>query len=151
MRYSELRKRERNKIKEMLFEDYGFSMPNEWMLYYLGKNRVWVLKEDFFNLPLDKLNVEVMGFCLCYFDFKMLRLSFNGAQIVGENANKNVLEISIKEAEELIRGFNIEKETNMGAEYLILKSPAGIIGVGKNHKTRVLCQINKNRRIRNLN
>jgi len=151
MRYHELRKREENKIKEMLLENYGFSIPSDWRLYYLGADRVWVLKDEFFEFPLEKLNVEVMGFYLCYFDFKILRLSFNGSQIVGKSATKNVLDISVKEAEELIRGFDIDKVTNMEAEYLILRTPVGIIGVGKNHKTKILCQINKNRRIRNIN
>jgi NOL1/NOP2/fmu family ribosome biogenesis protein len=151
MRYHELRKRESDNIKELLLDTYGFKMPKEWMLYYLGNFRVWVLFEDFFSLPLDKLNVEVMGFYLCYFDGKLLRLSIKGAQIVGSLADKNVLEITEREAEDLIRGFDVEKETGLSAEYIILKSPKGIIGVGKNHGHKVLCQIKKSRRVRNLN
>jgi len=151
MRYSELRKREADKVKDLLLELYGFTMPKEWMLYYLGKGRVWVLKEEFFNLPIDKLNVEVMGFYLCHFENEIFRLSIYGAQLVAKSATKNVLEITEKEADELIRGFDIDKATNLDAEYIILKSPIGVIGVGKNHKTKILCQIKKNRRIRNLN
>lgn len=151
MRYSELRKKEVDSIKNLLFDNYGFNMPKDWMLYYLGKNKVWVLKEEFFDLPISKLNVEVMGFYLCHYEYDIFRLSILGAQLVGENATKNVLDISLREAWELIRGFDIDKVTNLDATYIILKSPIGIIGVGKNHKTKVLCQIKKNRRIRNLN
>jgi NOL1/NOP2/fmu family ribosome biogenesis protein len=151
MRYSELRKKETDTIKGLLFDNYGFSMPKSWNLYYLGKNKVWVVKEEFFDLPIQRLNVEVMGFYLCHFEHDIFRLSILGAQLVGENASKNVLDISLKEAWELIRGFDIDKETNLDATYIILKSPIGIIGVGKNHKTKVLCQIKKNRRVRNLN
>ncbi len=151
MRYHELRKRESDNIKELLLDTYGFKMPNDWMLYYLGNFRVWVLRDEFFELPLDKLNVEVMGFYLCYFDGKLLRLSIKGAEIVGKSADKNVLDITEREAEDLIRGFDVDKETELDAEYIILKSPKGIIGVGRNHKHKVLCQIKKNRRVRNLN
>jgi len=151
MRYNELRKREADRIKELLMDTYGFEMPKSWKLYYLGKSKVWVLKEEFFSLPLEKLNVETMGFYLCHQEYDIFRLSIYGAQLVGEKATKNVLEISQKEAWDLIRGFDIDKETGMDATYIILKSPIGIIGVGKNHKTKILCQIKKNRRIRNLN
>jgi NOL1/NOP2/fmu family ribosome biogenesis protein len=151
MRYSELRKREADEIKELLLDTYGFAMPNSWKLYFLGKSKVWVLKEEFFDLPLEKLNVETMGFYLCHFERDIFRLSIHGAQVVGKNATKNILEISLKDAWNLIRGFDIDKETGMDATYIILKSPIGIIGVGKNHKTKILCQIKKNRRIRNLN
>ena len=151
MRYHELRKREIDQVKELLLGNYGFSMPNSWKLYYLGKSKVWVLKEEFFDLPLERFNVETMGFYLCHFEHDIFRLSIQGAQIVGKKASKNILDISLKEAWELIRGFDIDKETGLEATYIILKSPVGIIGVGKNHKTKVLCQIKKNRRIRNLN
>jgi len=151
MRYHELRKKEIDNIKELLLENYGFVMPNSWKLYYLGKCKVWVLKEEFFNLPLEKFNVETMGFYLCHYERDIFRLSIQGAQIVGKKASKNVLDISLKDAWELIRGFDIDKETGLNATYIILKSPIGIIGVGKNHKVKVLCQIKKNRRIRNLN
>lgn len=151
MRYSELRKSERDKIKNLLFETYGFKMPNDWELFWLGKNRVWAVKEELLKAPIKELNAETIGFYLCYFDFKILRPSIMGAQIIGQTASKNMLEISRKDAEELMKGFDLEKETNLDAEYIILKCPEGIIGVGKNHKTKILCQIKKNRRIRNLN
>ncbi|MDD4352823.1 MAG: hypothetical protein PHN56_00035 [Candidatus Nanoarchaeia archaeon] len=151
MRYNELRKREVDTIKDLLLENYGFVTPKSWMLYYLGKEKVWILKEEFFNLPLEKFNVETMGFYLCHFEHNIFRLSIQGAQIVGETATKNILDISLKDAWELLRGFDIDKETNLEATYIILRTEAGIIGVGKNHKTKILCQIKKNRRVRNLN
>ena len=113
MRYNELRKREVDTIKDLLLENYGFVMPKSWMLYYLGKEKVWVLKEEFFNLPLEKFNVETMGFYLCHFEHDIFRLSIQGAQIVGETATKNILDISLKDAWELLRGFDIDKETHI--------------------------------------
>jgi NOL1/NOP2/fmu family ribosome biogenesis protein len=151
MRYHELRKKEVDKIKNLLLNVYGFKMPKSWLLYYLGKNKVWVLKEDFFDLTISKLNVEVMGFYLCHYERNIFRLSILGAQLVGKTATDNVLDISLKDAWNLIRGFDIDKVTNLSATYIILRSPIGIIGVGKNHKIKVLCQIKKNRRVRNLN
>jgi NOL1/NOP2/fmu family ribosome biogenesis protein len=151
MRYHELRKRESDKVKELLLETYGFIAPKGWLFYYLGNNKVWVLKEEFLSLPIGSLNVEVMGIYFCHFEPDVFRLSTEGAMIVGKTASKNILQITEKEAEELIRGFDIDKETGLDADYIILKSPSGIIGVGKNHRTKILCQIKKQRRIRNLN
>lgn len=146
--YRGLRKRERDNIKSILLNTYGFNVPNEWQFMFLGKGRVWLVPHELRDFDTEKLNVELMGIYFCFYDREILRLSPEGAHIVGKEATKNVLLITEEQAKQTIRGFDLDIETNLDAKYIILKSKKGIIGVGKNHKTKVLCQISKKLRIR---
>ena len=137
-------------LKNELLNTYGFKTPNDWLFYYLNENRIWLLSPELAEFDTGYLNVELKGLYFCYFDYERLRLSPEGAQLIGMKASKNVLLITDKQAEEIIRGFDIDIETNLEADYLILKTRKGILGVGKNHKNKVLCQFRKNSRIRKL-
>ncbi len=144
---SSLLKRLRTTIKDI----YGFDLPKDWVFYTRNNKKIWLTNQDVDNLEKKNLNIETIGIYFCYIDENTLRLSPEGAQLVGEKATKNVLDISLEDANKIIRGFDIEVKNNLDATYVILRSPLGIIGVGKNHKTKILCQIRKNRRIRALN
>ena len=150
MRYKKLRHKITKRMKNDLEETYGFKVPNDWMFYHISENRIWLLTPELENFDYSNLSVETMGLYFCYYDYDRLRLSPEAAQLIGPLATKNVLFISPKQVEELIRGFDIDIITNLDAEYIILNTAKGFIGVGKNHKTKVLCQFRKNRRIRKL-
>ncbi len=140
-----------NRLKATIKELYGFDIPEEWIFYTINNKKIWLTNKDVDNINKEDLNIETVGIYFCYFDEKGLRLSPEGAQLVGKKATKNILDISMEDANKIIRGFDIEVKNNLDATYVILRSPIGIIGVGKNHKTKILCQIRKNRRIRALN
>lgn len=150
MNYKPLKKHLLKKFKKDLFETYGFKTPSNWLFYTLGEDRVWLLSKELVDFNTKNLNVEVMGLYFSFFDGERLRLSPEAAQLIGKKAFKNVVMISDKQAEDLIRGFNIEKNTDSSAEYVIVKSSKGVLGVGKNHGDKILCQFRKNRRIRKL-
>ena len=135
-------------MKERLLDTYGFKVPNDWLFYTLGESRVWLFTSEIADFDDSELWVETKGLYFCYVDNERLRLSPEGAQLVGLKANKNIFMLSIEQAEQIIRGFDINVITNLEAEYIILNTPKGIIGIGKNHKDKILCQIKKNRRIR---
>lgn len=148
--YTRLNNSELNCFKNELFETYGFETPNNWEFRELGKNRVWLLSKKVSEFNTNDYNVESEGLYFAYFDKNRLRLSPEGAQLIGETASKNVLELNEDESEKIIRGFDIEKNTGLEAEYVILKTSKGILGVGKNKKSKVLCQFRKNRRIKSF-
>ncbi|MBN1923171.1 MAG: hypothetical protein JW791_00225 [Nanoarchaeota archaeon] len=148
--YKILKKHDLKRIKELLLDVYGFTVPNDWRFYNTSDERIWLLTPELEDYDFSNYNIEAMGLYFCFFDSERFRLSPEAAQLVGESAGKNVLLISDEQAEQLIRGFDIDIETGLDAEYIILKTSKGIIGVGKNHKSKVLCQFRKNRRIRKL-
>ncbi len=148
--YKELRKNELKNLKQELELNYGFVPPINYKFYKLANERIWLLTPELEVFNTNGLRVETKGLYFCYFNSDRLRLSPEAAQLIGEEASKNVLMISDAQAEEIIRGFDIDVVTNLDADYIILKSSKGVLGVGKNHKTKVLCQFRKNRRIRKL-
>ncbi|VVB74938.1 Ribosomal RNA small subunit methyltransferase F [Candidatus Tiddalikarchaeum anstoanum] len=145
--YKKLSKSFDEEFRNKIFENYGFQIPPDWVFYNLGKDSIWLVPGKVSTFDTKDLIVEIKGLYFSHYDGDFLRLSPEGAQIVGSKATKGILDITNDEAEKMIRGFDIDKVNNLEAEFVILKCPSGIIGVGKNHKTRVLCQIGKQRRV----
>lgn len=150
MNYKRLKRGVEREFKQRLESLYGFKTPKDWLFYTLNDNRIWLLSSELVNFDTKNVNVELIGLYFSFFDSERLRLSPEGAQIVGLTASKNVLLISDEDAEQLIRGFDLDINTNLDAEYIIIKTRKGVLGVGKNHKDKLLCQFKKNRRIRKL-
>ena len=78
-----------------------------------------------------------------------LRLSIEGAMLVGPTAKKNVVELNDKELEEWIRGINLDKKTGKQG-YLILKHGGNFVGCGKAYSEGILNHVPKERRIKKL-
>ncbi|PIU62840.1 hypothetical protein COS83_01710 [archaeon CG07_land_8_20_14_0_80_38_8] len=148
--YTPLKRQELKILKERLKDDYNFITSKDWFFYELGSGRIWLFTPELNDFDTSKLNVESIGLYFAFLDDKRLRLSPEAAQLVGKTATKNVFTLTDEQADEIIKGFDIETNTNLDAEYIILKTSKGILGVGKNHKSKILCQFRKNRRIRKL-
>jgi NOL1/NOP2/fmu family ribosome biogenesis protein len=148
--YEPLSRRADLDFRERLVKTYGCTIPDNFQFYTLGKDSVYLVPGEVAKFDTQDFRVEIKGLYFSHYDQEYLRLSPEGAQIVEKTAVKNVLDITNEEAEKMIRGYDLEKENSLDASFVILRCPKGVIGVGKNHKTRVLCQISKSRRVHQI-
>lgn len=122
--------------------DYGFLKNN--------KNRVFIISKDISKIDVSKLRINSVGMYFCEIDRQGIRLSIEGSQIVGQKAEKNVVELNEEETKKWFRGEDLERECKDCGGFVILKNNDGFFGTGKYKYGKILNYVGKGRRV-NLN
>ncbi|MEM3587568.1 MAG: hypothetical protein QXO71_09630, partial [Candidatus Jordarchaeaceae archaeon] len=131
------------KIAEIIEEQFGAKI--DFKLKKAGKRRVYAYKEcENINQHLEIIHNGV------YFgklDEKGgIRLSIEGAQLIGREAKKNIIQIDYDEAIKWMKGENLKIETeNQG--YVILKWKNYYLGCGELKNGIIKNYVPKDRRI----
>ena len=120
--------------------DYGFLKNN--------KNRVFIISKDISKIDISKLRLNSVGMYFCEIDNKGIRLSIEGAQIVGQKAAKNVVELNGEETKKWFKGEDLEKECKGCSGFVILKHNKDFLGNGKYSNGRILNYVGKTRRVK---
>ena len=122
---------------EFLLDEYGFRITSS--------NDVYIVSRDVEKLDLKLLRVTGVGIYLGEF-YQGLRLSVEGAQIIGPHAKKNVIKISDVELDAWFHGEEFSTdETNNGL--FILKHNNDFVGCAKVTNGRVFNFLPKSRRM----
>ena len=131
-----LNSKEKKQFLQLLNEQYGYKETiKQDLLVNKNKGRYYLINPEVLEFSLDQYRIETIGL---YFATLMpegrLRLTIDGAQIIGPHASKNVFDISSEQKKEWIRGHNLEVTTDLSG-WLILrcKSEGGVdyLGCGK--------------------
>ncbi|MDO8661362.1 MAG: hypothetical protein Q7K43_05725 [Candidatus Woesearchaeota archaeon] len=129
---------------EYLLEEYALAQSNE--------GKVYMISRDIEKVDVSKLRLNSVGMYLVDVEKNGLRLSIEGAQLVGAKATKNILEVSETQARQWLAGSEIElNEENRKLEgFIIIKFKQDIIGCGKISKGILYNFVPKNRRSKEL-
>lgn len=126
---------------------FGNVASSELVMLLSLKEKIYLGVRGMENAPLKELRINSIG---CYFgEYKGgdLRLSIEGAQIIGPHANKNIVELDAAETGQWMRGETIIKETNLSG-FVLIKHGNDFIGCGKvTGDGRILNFVPKTRRI----
>ena len=116
-------------------------------MFLSQKERIYVANRSVERAPLSEIRINSIG---CYFgEYKGgdLRLSIEGAQLIGPHANKNIIELNGQETEQWMKGETIIKETEL-AGFVLIKHAKDWLGCGKaTADGRILNFVPKTRRI----
>ena len=137
-------------IHQLLKDRFGFDRRLDYNFSKSGKGRIWVYSKEVDKIRLEDLNVEAVGLYFCFKEKKGLRLSIEGAQLIGKYAEKNVVELDEEQVQRWIRGFDLRVKERLENGYVILKSGKDIIGCGKYKDGKLLNIVRKGRRIKKL-
>jgi NOL1/NOP2/fmu family ribosome biogenesis protein len=137
-------------IHQMLKHRFGFDRRLDYNFSKSGKGRIWVYSKEVDKIRLKDLNVEAIGLYFCFREMNGLRLSIEGAQLIGKYAKKNVIELDEEQVQRWIRGFDLDVEEKLENGYVILKFGKDIIGCGKYKNGKLLNIVRKGRRIKKL-
>ena len=132
-----LNTREVKKIKELLKEQFGFSGVLDYAFLLNAKGRLFIVNRDVSRIDLKKLRVDKYG--LYFGELRDdLRLSMEGAQIVGGKAKKNIVELNEEEIREYFLGLDLEKDLGLESRWLLLKYGGDVISCAKYKDKKIL-------------
>jgi len=131
-----LNSKERRRLSETIKDIYGSSdfLSNFGILKTSNRDRLWLVAKKIFEVDMQKLRVQSAGLYFGRFDNGMLRLSIEGAQLIGKTAKKNIVEISKDDVWHYMRGFNIkpiEKINTKNNSYVLVRHDKDILGIAK--------------------
>ncbi len=130
-------------IKKQWSADFGtdcaFLQDNE--------GRIYLINKEFASLELEKLKINSLGLYFGQLKNNELRLSIEGSQLVGKNAETNVLELTDSQAKEWMHGNDLELKTGLKG-FVIIKHKSDFLGTGKVKENKILNYTPKERRIK---
>ena len=147
-----LNKSEKIEIGKKLEKQFGISLvPGK--IIMSGKERLFLYSG---NLNIEQIKnleeitfIERVGIYFAKIDESTndIRLSIEGTQILREQITKNIYEISESEAEEWMKGHELNIQTGMKG-FIVIKYKNDFLGVGKASENKISNFIPKNRRLR---
>lgn len=122
-----LNNKEIKEIHNKLGEQFGFNQKLDYLFYLNKENKIFLITKDFQKLDLSKLRVNSFGLYLGELEKTGLRLSLSGSQLIGKNAEKNILEI--EKTEDWLNGQNLECNKDLKG-WFIIKNKEDFLGCG---------------------
>ena len=141
-----LNTREKKPLLARIKEQWGCDFKTDLVWMMSTKNRIYLMTKDLEKIDLKKLRIDSMGSYFATINESEIRLSIEGAQLIGKIAKKNIVELSEEEKYEWMQGKDIDKKTDCEG-YVIIKSDNDFLGCGKVSEDKILNFVPKNRRI----
>ncbi len=141
---------EKKKISERLNKQYGIAnIPFELIRFGEEKMRIFsgsLSKEQL--IILDKvLRIENIGLYFAKQEIGGIRLTFDGIQIFKNQITKNILELNQEQANDWLKGNEIQIKAESG--FKTLKYKDEFIGCGKSTGEKIANYMPKERRVKN--
>lgn len=141
-KYEILTKKEEEEFYSKLRLQFGIEKKLEGVLLK-RKNRILLTTHEMLK-KLKNLPIQRVGLYIAKVDEKSVKLSIEGSQLFGKYANKNIIELTEKEMEKWMKGFDLSKKLPRGI-YLIKFGPH-FIGVGTSDGKKLKNMVPKERR-----
>src|SRR3972149_790027 len=132
----------RKEIKPIItasHEQWEADMSN-WMDEYFftlaQKDKISMIHRDLEKIDFSKLRINSLGTYIGVYANNEMRLSIEGSQLIAPHATKNIVEITLDEVKQWLRGEDLAKEAPEG--YVILRYDTDILGCGKTKEGKIL-------------
>jgi NOL1/NOP2/fmu family ribosome biogenesis protein len=140
---------EKKKIVEDLNEKFGITeLP--WLLVMAGKGKIRAFSGSMTRDEIAKLSydirIELPGLYILREESDGYRISHDGLFVFKNMATKNIVDISDKQADEWLRGENIEIDSE--DKWVLLGNKGELIGCGKVKDKKVINYVPRERRVR---
>ncbi len=142
-----LNSRDKRKIQEMAEEQWGSSFP-ELVFLENERSKIFGVTPEIAHIDDPKLRIQSFGVYFAEHKNDELRLTIEGAQLIGPKATRNIIELNDEEARDWMAGKDIIKEIeNRG--FVIIKNRDDFLGSGKFSATKgmILNYVPKTRRV----
>jgi NOL1/NOP2/fmu family ribosome biogenesis protein len=144
-----IRSTPKKKILAQLNEQFGITnIP--YLLLRFGKEKIRAYSGNLSAEELNKLDVELrienIGLYFAKEQIDGIRLTFDGIQLFKDQITKNILELDDKQADEWLRGNDLQIKTDNA--FKILQHNNEFIGCGKSTGERITNFVPKERRIK---
>lgn len=148
--YSFIPTRELKLFFKRIKDQYG-KVPEifEKLAFVQGKDKIYVIERDLDKIELENIRINSIGLYIAEVKGGQLRLSIEGAQIIGPTATKNVCEITEEQLKEWFKGQDLKKEGDYSG-FVILKCGKDYVGSGKYREGLILNFVPKARRLQEV-
>ena len=132
-----LNTREIKQIKNILKEQFDYTYTEDYVFLLNNKNKLFITNKDISQIELDKLRIDKYG--LYFGEFKNeLRLSMEGAWLIGQKAKTNIIEINNQELKSYFLGEDLPKDLGEKNRFVLLKYAKEIISCAKYKDQKIL-------------
>lgn len=142
-----LNSKEIKEILKLVERQWGAKLKLDYGFLKSPKNRVFIISKDISKIDISKLRLNSVGMYFCEIDGIGIRLSIEGAQVVGPKAAKNVVELNEEETKRWFKGEDLQKECKGCNGFVILRHKNDFLGNGKYANGRILNYVGKTRRV----
>jgi len=125
-----LNTRQVKKLKNIMEAQFGIQRLPDFVYLMNRRSKVFVTNRHLQDIETDKLNLERVGMYFREFKNEAFRLSIEASQLVGDSANKNVVELSLSQARAWLQGTDLEIESPKSS-FVIVKHKNNYLGCGK--------------------
>ena len=147
-----LNTRKKKEIFNELKQTYGFDKKLEGDLFLSQNQNLFLLtggREVIEKGQERQLRIDKAGLYIGTLADDGVKLTVEGSQLIGPDANKSVLEISDEQLEPWVTGEDLEFQGEEG--YYIVKHKNDFLGCARAKKNIAQNLVEKNRRIKTLN
>jgi NOL1/NOP2/fmu family ribosome biogenesis protein len=140
-------------LKAALLTQFGFSGDLPYIFYMSNKDRIYAATPDLSLLRMEGMHIDALGLYIGTWE-EGVRLSLEGAQLVGPGAAHHVLQLNDEEVEEYLKGnpFDLQEGKNTLANGIYLvQHGKDFIGCCKLSLGKLYNFMPKSRRIKVLN
>jgi NOL1/NOP2/fmu family ribosome biogenesis protein len=150
MKLKPLNKKETKKILEQINLEYGCNaveaIIDEYAFFISDKNKIYIMSNEIKYVDLSKVRINSFGLYFAELNYGKIRLSMEGAVIIGKIATKNILEIDYNTSREWLKGIDISTNKEFDG-FVIIKYNNDFLGCGKYKEGKILNFVPKPRRI----
>ncbi len=133
-------------IKQVLEDTWGFTQELDYV-FFMNERKIYIINPDIKEFDFEKIRINSLGLYLGELnDRNQLRLSIEGAQIIGKHAAKNILDINEEQAALWMKGEDLELESDID-NFVIIRCKDDFLGCGKPKEGKILNFVPKNRRV----
>ena len=145
--YDYMGSRELKEFFKLIEKQYGKTPALfEKLAFIRGKERIFAISRDVELIDMKNLRVNSLGLYIAEVKNGQLRLSIEGAQLIGPDATKNVYELSEEQLKEWFKGNDIKIE-GVYDGFVILKNGTDYVGSGKYKEGLIMNFVPKARRL----
>jgi len=142
-----LNSREKKEINQRVHEQWGCELDKSLVFILSNKDKLYLADPDIEMVDFKKIRLDRIGTYVATVDEKDVRLSIEGAQIIGPSAKKNVVDIEYDEMRDWFHGLDLAREDMKESGFVILKHDNDFLGSGKVTGKGILNFVPKARRI----
>ncbi len=134
-----LNTRDLKQLKKTLHEQFGFEGELNYAFILAENNKLYLISKELARVDYQKLRVDKWGLYFGEQRSDGIRLSPEGAQLLGKKITKNVVDLTKEEVQTYFLGEDLDKECAVeGNPYVILKYKSDVVGCAKYKEKRIL-------------
>jgi len=139
-----LNTREVKRIKELLIQQFGYALQEDYAYLLNEKNKIYLVNKDAAKLDWKKLIIDKLGLYFAEDKETEIRLSKEGAQLLASEAKKNkkkllnVVELTKEETKNYFQGQDLPKDLGVDSKNVFLQYKHNILGCAKYKEGKIL-------------